>query len=90
VTSPVVRLGADVLYTLTAADAAAIDERYPMPPPFATQTRSEVTAGEVLPAVVTKIGATTQNLKVLLDGAGAYWAQNVAEGTGPGTWAWPA
>lgn len=89
-TTPVLRLGSDVLYTLTAADCDAIDTQYPPGPGFAPPTRSEVTAGEVLPAVVTKLGATGQNLKVLLDGTGAYWAQNVAEGTGPGTWAWPA
>jgi hypothetical protein len=89
-TSPVLRLGSNVLYTLTAADCDAIDAQYPPGPGFAPPTRSEVAAGEVLPAVVTKLGATTQNLKVLLDGAAAYWAQNVGEGTGLGTWAWPA
>lgn len=89
-TTPVLRLGSDVLYTLTAADCDAIDTQYPPGPGFAPPTRSEVAAGEVLPAVVTALGDGTVNLKVLLDGAGAYWARNVGEGTGPGTWAWPA
>lgn len=90
-TSPTVRLGADVLYTLTAADADAIDTRYPMPPPFAEQTRSAVEEGTVLPAVITRLnGSTSQNLHVQLDGIGGYWAPGVAEGAGPGTWAWPA
>lgn len=90
-TTPVLRLGADVLYTLTAADAAAIDTRYPMPPPFAEQTRSAVEEGTVLPATVSRLnGSTSQNLHVQLDGIGGWWAQGVVEGTGPGTWAWPA
>jgi len=91
VTLPSPTLGADVVYTLTAADAAAIDDRYPMPPPFATQTRSAVYEGTVLPAKITRLnGATSQNLHVFLDGIGGWWAPGVVEGTGPGTWAWPA
>lgn len=90
-TTPSAVLGANVLYTLTAADAAAIDARYPMPPPFAEQTRSVVGEGTVLPAKITRLnGTSSQNLHVLLDGIGGHWAQGVVEGTGPGTWAWPA
>jgi hypothetical protein len=90
-TSPALRLGADVLYTLTTTDCDAIDAAYPLPPPFAPQTRSAVAAGTVLPAKVTRLnGSTSQNLHVVLDGIGAHWAQGVVEGTGPGTWAWPA
>ena len=90
-TSPAAHLGAGVLYTLTADDAAAIDTRYPMPPPFAPQTRSAVAEGTVLPAVISRLnGSASQNLHVQLDGIGGYWAQGVVEGTGPGTWAWPA
>lgn len=79
-------LGAQVTYRLAAADAAAIDNLYPMPP-FGTQTRNPVATGEVHPATVVNVhGDGTLNLQVILDGMGNYWVTDRAQGSGVGTW----
>lgn len=51
---------------------------------------SDVEAGDICPAMVVAVGATTVNLKVQLDGTDVYWAQAVeyAADKRPGTWHW--
>lgn len=52
-------------------------------------------AGDVYPAMIVRIWTPgnpdgTVNLQVHLDGNDTYWAPSRIEGTGPGSWAWPA
>lgn len=76
-------LGHRVHYTLTEADANAIND-------LGRQgARNRARAGQVLPAVVVATfdpSATTANLQVLLDGDGSYWATSRTEGNDPGHW----
>jgi hypothetical protein len=48
--------------------------------------------GDVFPAVIVRVWnetVVTVNLHVLLDGSDTHWATSIAEGAGPGRWAWP-
>jgi hypothetical protein len=53
--------------------------------------------GDVLPMIITRIhldqfgpGIDGVSGQVFLDGNDSFWVENVAEGKGPGQWAWPA
>ncbi|MFE7954367.1 hypothetical protein [Streptomyces sp. NPDC057413] len=51
-----------------------------------------VQAGDVFPAMIVRVwdeSTVTVNLQVTLDGTDTLWATSRAEGTEPGTWAWP-
>lgn len=85
--------GRIVHYKLSAADVAAIDQRFPQRDESGAYTRNPVREGDVLAARVVEVFDTeagTANLKVDLDGYGEYWATSRIEGTEPCTWAWPA
>ena len=50
-------------------------------------------AGQTYPAMVVRTFSDETgglaNLQVWLDGNDTFWVTSCAEGTGPGTWAWP-
>ena len=83
-----VTVGRIVHYKLSEQDVALIDQQSPI---TAQAPRNGVYVGHILPAIVVAYfgSGTYANLKVLLDGAGEYWATSRSEGDGPGTWAWP-
>ncbi|MGW1252525.1 hypothetical protein [Streptomyces sp. NPDC002535] len=48
--------------------------------------------GDVFPAMIVRVwneSTVTVNAQVFLDGTDVLWATSRAEGTEPGTWAWP-
>lgn len=83
-------IGQIVLYRLSEYDAKNIDVRQPQADEAGGYLRNPVAEGQVLPAVVVAtFGGAAANLKVLLDGAGDYWATSRTEGDQPGQWSWP-
>lgn len=84
-------IGRIVLYTLTSAEATAINDlRLPTSSGHSAGNRAE--GGQVYPAVVVGVfdpSTTTANLQVLLDGNDTYWATSRTQGDGPSHWAWP-
>ncbi|MGW2501814.1 hypothetical protein ACWCXL_11980 [Streptomyces sp. NPDC001588] len=86
---PAPQIGEAVLYRLTASDVRSIHRQRIA----ACQRGAAVRAGDVYPAAIVRVAGDGPdapcNLHVLLDGPDTYWAQQVACGTEPGTWAWP-
>lgn len=98
-------LGRIVLYTLTAANADAINrrrtttqsvtERLTALPqwPVGAQAHlgNAVYSGQAFPMIVVRSepGEEAVNGQVWLDGTDVLWVTSAREGTGPGTWAWP-
>jgi hypothetical protein len=94
-------IGRTVLYQVTEYDANDINRRRKdWHQSKGAQNRAgvvghvgnHVEAGDVFPAVIVRVwneATVTCNLRVLLDGTDVYWATSRAEGTQPGTWAWP-
>jgi hypothetical protein len=79
-------IGRIVHYTLTEADAAAINKRRA----DNSLAGNHAAAGEACPAMVVRtFGGPGANLQVHLDGTDIYWATSRTEGEGPGFWAWP-
>lgn len=79
-------IGRIVHYTLTQADADAIQKRRTE----AVTTANMTAAEQTYPAIVVRtFGGPAANLQVLLDGPDTYWATSRAEGDGAGFWAWP-
>lgn len=59
---------------------------------FVGHVGNGVNAGDVFPAMIVRVWdapQTTVNAQVFLDGNDSFWATSRAEGTEPGTWAWP-
>jgi hypothetical protein len=84
VTAPTI--GCIVHYTLTQADADAIQQRRTE----AVTTANLTGGGQTYPAIVVRtFGGPAANLQVLLDGPDTYWATSRPEGEGEGCWAWP-
>ncbi|MEV7684454.1 hypothetical protein [Streptomyces bungoensis] len=93
--------GRTVLYRVTESDASDINRRRKdihesrsadSRTGFVGHVGNHVTAGDTFPAVIVRVWnetTVTCNLRVLLDGTDVYWATSRAEGTEPGTWAWP-
>lgn len=87
-------IGRIVHYTLTQDDANTVNRRRAG---RAIRERLDVAslgnraaAGDVFPATVVRVGPRDLcNLQVALDGADGLWVTSRAEGTEPGTWAWP-
>ncbi len=89
-------IGRIVHYTLTEADAEAINRRRPNGPMGRNGDGAVVHAGnhaaegQVYAAMVVRIfDAPYANLQVFLDGNDHYWATSRTEGEGPGFWCWP-
>lgn len=94
-------IGSTVLYTLSAADAAAINKRRRdfdahrktgayTDTGYVAHFGNAAIAGEVYPATVLRVwGGDLVNLKAHLDGTDDFWATSVAKGDGPRCWAWP-
>lgn len=83
---PQVSVGRIVAYTASDADAEA--SKAP------GWTGNQITAGDVLPAVVVRVwSGGLVNLQVLVDGTDSLWRTSVKHVDAPGTpftWAWPA
>jgi hypothetical protein len=77
--------GRIVHYTLSEADEERINARRDADP----QSGNRVKAGDVVPAIVVRVWADRINGQAFLDGADTLWLTSRAEGTTPGTWAWP-
>ncbi|MCX4993862.1 hypothetical protein [Streptomyces longwoodensis] len=59
---------------------------------FAGHVGNRVEEGDVFPAMIVRVwheSTVTVNAQVFLDGTDVLWATSRAEGTEPGTWAWP-
>lgn len=94
-------IGRIIHYALSQQDAEAINRRRKdfhdsrgaaERSGFVGHVGNHADEGDVCPAVVVRVwdeSTITLNLQVLLDGNDTYWATSRAEGTGPGTWAWP-
>jgi len=98
-------LGRTLLYTLTAADADAINRRRTNSEsilerihggkwPLGAQAHigTQVSAGDTFPMIVVRATAyNSVNGQVLLDGTDTLWAQDKYESHGPsqGCWHWP-
>ncbi len=89
-------VGRIVHYTLTEADAEAINRRRPNGPMGHNGNGSVVHAGnhaaegQVYAAMVVRtFDGPYANLQVFLDGNDHYWATSRSEGEGPGFWFWP-
>lgn len=82
-------VGRTMHYTLNAGDVARIE--------YARQQGinegNNVTVGDVLPAVVTRVWGegegTLLNLQVFLDGPDSLWVTSRPFGEDPGCWTWP-
>lgn len=94
-------LGALVLLKLDEDDVAAINRRrkdakddmaYRAKRGYIAHVGNQVTVGEQVPAVITKIVKPNQhtflNLKALLDGNDDFWAVSRTEGQDDGQWSW--
>lgn len=81
--SQTVSIGRVVTYILDELDAGRIN---------ATATsHNSAKAGDEYPAIVVRVWTPPcVNLQVFFDGIGSYWATSRSEGTGEGTWHWPA
>jgi hypothetical protein len=91
---PAPTIGRIVHYTLTEADAAAINKRREDAKATGAVTQFHVgnhaAPGDVCPAmIVATFGGPAANLQVVLDGTDTYWATSRTEGDGPGYWTWP-
>jgi hypothetical protein len=96
-------VGRIVLYTLTRADADAINRRrrdYAAhaealgTPGWQAHVGNKVYVGATFPMVVVRVftrgtGAALVNGQVLLDGNDTLWATSRIEGDGVGEWYWP-
>lgn len=89
-------IGRIVHYTLTEADAEAINRRRPDGSRgtdgqgAVVHVGNHASAGQVYPAMVVRVfDAPYANLQVHLDGNDTYWACSRSEGEGPGFWCWP-
>lgn len=93
--------GRIVMYSVLPAEVSMINKRRS---DFASYRRSHEyrdtgymahfgnapTVGEALPMIITHVNADGSiNGQVYLDGNDNLWVKRVAEGKGPGTWAWP-
>jgi hypothetical protein len=85
---PAPTIGRIVHYTLTEADAAAINKR--RTGALVDRVGNHATAGDICPAMIVRtFGGPAANLQVVLDGTDSFWVTSRTEGTEPGTWAWP-
>jgi hypothetical protein len=94
-------IGRIVQYRITEDDAKAINRRRrdfhdkrgaDQHTGFMGHVGNSATAGDVYPAVIVRVwteSTVTVNAQVLLDGTDTLWVTSRAEGTEPGTWAWP-
>ncbi|MFI1371356.1 hypothetical protein ACH4UY_05000 [Streptomyces longwoodensis] len=94
-------IGRIVHYKVTAHDAEQINRRRKdfhesrsadEHTGFVGHVGNGVAEGDVFPAMIVRVWAestVTVNAQVFLDGNDTYWATSRAEGTEPGTWAWP-
>lgn len=94
-------IGRIVHYTLTEADADAINQRRKDfhesgvahdHTGYVGHVGNHAKAGDVFPAMIVRVweeSTVTVNAQVFLDGNDTLWATSRAEGEGPGTWAWP-
>jgi hypothetical protein len=92
-------VGRIVLYTLSRADADAINSRRGTDAPHAralgepgwqAHVGNKVYEGESYPLMVTRVwGGGYLNGQVLLDGNDTFWATSRIEGDEPGQWSWP-
>lgn len=54
------------------------------------QGGTQVMIGEKIAMIITRVKSdTVVNGKMVLDGKGELWAQNVEFGVNPGQWSWP-
>ncbi|MBT8161000.1 MULTISPECIES: hypothetical protein [Arthrobacter] len=94
-------IGRIVHYTLTESDAARINKRredfmafvkaskeYPSDG-YQAHVGNAVRAGDVYPAIIVRVWATSVNLRVILDGTDDFWATSISEGEGERHWSWP-
>ena len=97
-------IGRIVHYTLTQADADAINKRRTDwernrhdevsgdrgGKGYIAHVGNHAAAGDVCPAMVVRtFDGHAANLQVHLDGTDTYWATSRTEGDGEGHWAWP-
>ena len=91
-------IGRIVHYRLAVEDAIAINDRRhdyltyrgQSTPGAQPSMGNTVQSGEVVPAIVVRVGDFGVNLQVFLDGNDTLWVTSVDEGEGDGTWSWPA
>lgn len=78
--------GRIVLFTLGEFDAQRINARRDERPNSGNRVRE----GDVLPALVVRVWPSNLiNAQVFLDGDDTLWVTSRAEGSTPGSWAWP-
>lgn len=94
-------IGRIVHYTLSADDAdqinrrrADFDERRSASARagFVGHVGNRAAQGDRFPALIVRVWdepQVTVNAQVFLDGNDVFWATSRAEGSAPGTWAWP-
>lgn len=94
-------IGRIVHYALSASDAEAINRRRKdfhesrsadQHTGYVGHVGNHVAEGDRFPALIVRVWEESQltiNAQVFLDGTDVYWATSRAEGTEPGTWAWP-
>lgn len=88
-------IGRIVAYTLTAFDAAKIEQNRTFGDYYGKPlyTGNRVAEGDVFPLLITRTWGDTPesavNGQVLLDGNDSLWVTSTSVGEGPGRFAWP-